>query len=311
VSAATPPGPYATEAQALAAPLPRAVAGLHDAGRVRSGDPDRTVHTTKLAALTGACEAAGVELGDFDRRIVGWLAGYEPATVQVLIGLIGRAHTAGQRAAPAALEALLEGALAQATPVPVERCACGVLVADHRGDGWREAGACGFLVAFAPAADSVVCLGTADAPCGHLGTDHTDHVDSDDEPAGCRWCACTRHYASDDPQDDDDRADELAHRRAGAVAMLRTAERRLAAGDGRWAVQAGRLTAEVARIDRAAGVLPAGDEIGVRLAICADLARVGVALGDLAMPAAMVADLARTAARLALMTEDHFPEDHR
>ena len=33
-----PMGPYQTEAEALAAPMPREVRALHDAGRVRSGD---------------------------------------------------------------------------------------------------------------------------------------------------------------------------------------------------------------------------------------------------------------------------------
>jgi hypothetical protein len=37
----------------------------------------------------------GVELGAFDVRILNWLAGYEAATVQVVIGLISRAYAAG------------------------------------------------------------------------------------------------------------------------------------------------------------------------------------------------------------------------
>ncbi|ETA04220.1 hypothetical protein CcI156_06850 [Frankia sp. CcI156] len=88
-------------------------------------------------------------------------------------------------------------------PIVVERCECGALVAEHRGDGWREAGACGSLVAFAPAAlagvDSVVCLGIDGAPCGHLGAEHSDV----DEVGGCRWCGCTRSYDHGKPGDDD------------------------------------------------------------------------------------------------------------
>jgi hypothetical protein len=45
--------------------------------------------------LTAACQDVGVELGAFDVRILHWLAGYEAATVQVVIGLISRAHAAG------------------------------------------------------------------------------------------------------------------------------------------------------------------------------------------------------------------------
>jgi hypothetical protein len=47
--------------------------------------------------LLAACAAAGVVLGDFDRHVLGWLAGFEPTTVQVLVGLIGRAAQGGQR----------------------------------------------------------------------------------------------------------------------------------------------------------------------------------------------------------------------
>jgi hypothetical protein len=94
-------------------------------------------------------------------------------------------------------------AAARCAPVVVERCECGALVTAHRGDRWREAGACGSLVAFAPVAlagvDSVVCLGIDGAPCAHLGADHSDVDDVD----GCRWCGCTRSYDHGKPRDDD------------------------------------------------------------------------------------------------------------
>ncbi len=82
-------GPYVTEAEALREPMPRAVALLHDAGLVRSGDPERLVHRTQLAALTEACSAA--ELGAYDRQVLEWLARWESATVQVVADLITRA----------------------------------------------------------------------------------------------------------------------------------------------------------------------------------------------------------------------------
>jgi hypothetical protein len=46
--------------------------------------------------LDEACEAAGVEIGDYDRRILGWLAGYEPAMCAVVAGLVSRAHRASE-----------------------------------------------------------------------------------------------------------------------------------------------------------------------------------------------------------------------
>lgn len=48
--------------------------------------------------LTGACEAAGVDLGTYDARILGWLAGFEDSTCAVIAGLITRAHIRAGRA---------------------------------------------------------------------------------------------------------------------------------------------------------------------------------------------------------------------
>jgi hypothetical protein len=42
--------------------------------------------------LEQACAAAGVELGAYDHAILLWLAGWEPATVAVIAGLIARAR---------------------------------------------------------------------------------------------------------------------------------------------------------------------------------------------------------------------------
>ena len=100
-----PMGPYQTEVEALAAPMPREVRALHDAGRVRSGDPDRLVRNTVLRHLLAACQAAGVEVGDRDRVTLTWLAGWEDVTAQVVIGLITRAHQGGRRHLAAECEA--------------------------------------------------------------------------------------------------------------------------------------------------------------------------------------------------------------
>jgi hypothetical protein len=88
-------GPYETEAQIRALPMAREVRALHAAGQVRSGDPDRLVSGTRLRHLTEACGQAGIELGTIDQQVLAWLSGWEDATVQVVIGLIARAHAAG------------------------------------------------------------------------------------------------------------------------------------------------------------------------------------------------------------------------
>lgn len=43
------------------------------------------------ADLFNACEAAGVRLGAYDRGVLRWLAGFEPAACAVVAGLIVRA----------------------------------------------------------------------------------------------------------------------------------------------------------------------------------------------------------------------------
>jgi hypothetical protein len=48
-----------------------------------------------LAAL--AAECSGIRLGAYDKRIIEWLANYEPFTVAVICGLISRARQAGPR----------------------------------------------------------------------------------------------------------------------------------------------------------------------------------------------------------------------
>lgn len=92
-------GPYENERQAMAEPMPQAVRALHDAGQVKSGDPDHLVRDTIAGHLLRACDDAGVDLGAYDRRVLVGLAIDETSTCQVLIGLITRAYAAGREAA--------------------------------------------------------------------------------------------------------------------------------------------------------------------------------------------------------------------
>jgi hypothetical protein len=78
--AAAPCGPYQTERQAAGA-----ARGIYAAA------PGVPLTAGNHQMLTRACAAAGVELGDWDRRILAWLAGWEPSTCAVIAGIIGRA----------------------------------------------------------------------------------------------------------------------------------------------------------------------------------------------------------------------------
>jgi hypothetical protein len=76
-------GPFATERQAREAAQLYAALSADPAAYI-SADANRQL-------LLDSCNAAGVQLGDYDRRILDWLAGYEPATCAVIAGLITRA----------------------------------------------------------------------------------------------------------------------------------------------------------------------------------------------------------------------------
>ncbi|MDL4814953.1 DUF6907 domain-containing protein [Actinomadura opuntiae] len=77
-------GPYETEQQA-AETVREAYGNVTDLG---------TMGRFNMARLNAACAAAGVRLGAYDRRILGWLAGWEPETVAVVVGLVVRASRA-------------------------------------------------------------------------------------------------------------------------------------------------------------------------------------------------------------------------
>jgi len=84
--------PLETEAQTRALPAVRAIYGaMHRADpRQRAGDQ------MCAALIINACGAAGVQLGGYDRRIIGWLAGWEPQMCAVVAGLIERAASAAE-----------------------------------------------------------------------------------------------------------------------------------------------------------------------------------------------------------------------
>jgi hypothetical protein len=82
-------GPFETERQARDAATSAAVAADVAVGRPGS------IAEANRAMLLDAVNAAGVQLGDYDRRILDWLAGYEPATCAVIAGLVARAAEPG------------------------------------------------------------------------------------------------------------------------------------------------------------------------------------------------------------------------
>lgn len=85
------------------------------------GSPDRA---RRLAALTAAINTAGVSAGAFDCDVIAWLAGWEPETVQVVIGLIERARAAGDAGLRAEIDTLraqidsLEAKVSSGPPLP-------------------------------------------------------------------------------------------------------------------------------------------------------------------------------------------------
>lgn len=78
-------GPFETEDEARTTPAVRAVyEAYREAKSSLSGTP----------IIAAACEAAGIELGAYDARILAWMRNWEPATCAVIAGLIARAWDA-------------------------------------------------------------------------------------------------------------------------------------------------------------------------------------------------------------------------
>lgn len=81
-----PLGPFETEQEAVGS---HAVRAIYDAMRAAPGSGVMAGRGHQL--LEKACEAADVEVGTYDRRILVWLAGFEPQAGAVIAGLIARA----------------------------------------------------------------------------------------------------------------------------------------------------------------------------------------------------------------------------
>jgi hypothetical protein len=104
-------GPFETEQQARETPGVRDVYAAFD---LDPGAGKMAPHTHQM--LMRACTAAGVSLGAYDRRILAWLATWEPQTAAVITGLISRAHDVGRAAAEARTTATI-ATLARVTAV--------------------------------------------------------------------------------------------------------------------------------------------------------------------------------------------------
>jgi hypothetical protein len=83
-------GPYETERDARESPAVRAVYLAYS-----TSPGGGTMHMLLRCLLASACTQAHVDVGAYDDAILGWLSRYEPATCQVIAGLIRRAYAAG------------------------------------------------------------------------------------------------------------------------------------------------------------------------------------------------------------------------
>lgn len=81
-------GPFETEAEARAAA--HKIIPPEPGWSILSEDQHREL-------LEQICAESGVELGAFERRILGWLANWEDATCTAIAAIITRAHEAGKR----------------------------------------------------------------------------------------------------------------------------------------------------------------------------------------------------------------------
>jgi|SRR6185437_9638106 len=89
-------GPFESERDAMNHPDVRAI---HEAFGRDPGAGNMAPHIHRM--LCEALAGAGVELGAFDDRVVGWLSGWEPHVVKAIAAMITRAHQAGQQSAVA------------------------------------------------------------------------------------------------------------------------------------------------------------------------------------------------------------------
>jgi len=81
-------GPFESAEQARATPAVRAAYAASAAAVHKRG----TLAKASAAMIAAACQAAGVELGSYDRHILlDWLAGWEPEVCAAIAGVIERA----------------------------------------------------------------------------------------------------------------------------------------------------------------------------------------------------------------------------
>lgn len=79
-------GPFATLQEAASTPAVRAI---YD--KARASTQPGPLAAGSSALIEQACEAAGVELGDYDRSVIRWLGNWEPHVCQVIAGWVTRA----------------------------------------------------------------------------------------------------------------------------------------------------------------------------------------------------------------------------
>lgn len=79
-------GPYEIEREALDDCAP-----IYAAMRAQTSP----MQALNLAVLEDACHVASADLGAYDRKILAWLAGFEPQTTQVIAEIIRRAGSNG------------------------------------------------------------------------------------------------------------------------------------------------------------------------------------------------------------------------
>jgi hypothetical protein len=107
---------------------------------LRPADGSLLAPESRLSLLTDTLRAAGVELGEWDRKVARWLAGLDAQTIAPVIGWVSRA---GREPAPGLLARALADAIAYQTALTSGCPDCAQAApegcADHREDAARAA----------------------------------------------------------------------------------------------------------------------------------------------------------------------------
>lgn len=83
-------GPFETEAATRNQPMSTEIREAREKGLRGANNVN-----TRVRHMFATCAATGVVLGARDLSTIGWLANWEDSTVEVIIGMIRRAHAAG------------------------------------------------------------------------------------------------------------------------------------------------------------------------------------------------------------------------